>query len=404
MTNAPPRTYLANPSAILADDPYPIYKKFRDEAPVYWDEESQCYMLTRYDDIESVLLDHERFSNISLPLLNGDVPRLSPLIERDQPQHTFLREMLMPLFTPASIRARNESFRAIAVELCDEAEQQDTVDAHSEIAIPLPGIVTMDVIGLPRSSSERFLALTAERLTRLSDRNNPPPDARPWEEIQADLWDVARPAVEERRREPQNDLISVLVAAQEKYGDERILDDFLFDQGFIIDMLLHIMTGGFHTTQHLIELLIDFYADHHEMWQRIRDDRKLIDVAIEEMLRLEAPVQALRRRAKEDVVIRDVTIPKDSNVIVVYGSANHDERVFEDPDSYSLDRPPKRHMTFSLGIHYCPGAPVSRAEVKGLMNEMLDRYPVIERMGPSKRDPTTFMRGWGEVPVRLRRG
>ena len=91
----------------------------------------------------------------------------------------------------------------------------------------------------------------------------------------------------------------MLVAAQEKYGDERILDDFLFDQGFIIDMLLHIMTGGFHTTQHLIELLIDFYADHHDMWQRIRDDRKLIDVAIEEMLRLEAPCKrcaAGRRR------------------------------------------------------------------------------------------------------------
>jgi hypothetical protein len=114
-------------------------------------------------------------------------------------------------------------------------------------------------------------------------------------------------------------------------------------------------------------------------------------------------VQALQRRVQADgVVIHGRPLPRDSRVSVVYGSVNRDERVFENPDTYSLDRPAKRHFTFSLGIHYCPGSPVTRFEVRALLNEMLDRYAWIERAGPSERDPASFMRGWGRVPVRLR--
>jgi cytochrome P450 len=192
------------------------------------------------------------------------------------------------------------------------------------------------------------------------------------------------------------------VQAQEREGLGEMSDEL------IIDMLLHLLTGGFHTTQHLIESLLDLLADRPDLWERMRGDRRLVAIAIEEMLRFDAPVQALQRRAIADVEMHGVTIPADSALAMVYGSANRDERVFEHPDTFSLDRDVTRHMAFSAGIHYCPGAPVSRFEVTALVNEMLDRYATIDRAAPSERWPersqnVQSMRGFRSVPIRLLR-
>ena len=174
-------------------------------------------------------------------------------------------------------------------------------------------------------------------------------------------------------------------------------------------MLLELVTGGFETTQHLIESLVDHLADHPELWARLREDRTLVPKAIEEMLRFRSPTQALGRRPLEDVELHGVAIPAQSWVTVVYGSANRDERVFPDPDTFDLDRDLRRHVAFSAGIHYCPGAPVTRAETHLLLEELLDRYTSVERAGPSRPNPNPMpgmvgkILGWSQVPVRFRR-
>jgi cytochrome P450 len=231
----------------------------------------------------------------------------------------------------------------------------------------------------------------------MANRLAPPPGSRTHHEVQRDLWEVARPVAEDRRANPVNDAMSLLVKAQAEHPE--IVTDEL-----IMDMLLHLLTGGFHTTQHLIEQLLSHLADDPALWTRMRADRSLIDAAIEEMLRWDAPVQALKRRAVVDVELHGVTIPAGSVVGLVFGSANRDERAFPDPDVFDVDRDAKKHLAFSVGIHLCPGAPVTRFEVRELVAEMLDRYPVIERAAPSEHYPDGRHRGWQRVPLRLRRG
>jgi hypothetical protein len=382
-------------------DPTPLYRRLRDEHPVYHDAPNAMYLVTRYADVDALLKDTRRFS--STPAHMIDRERISPLREEDAPRHTFLRRIVMPLFTPGEMRRRDGYFRGVARELLDDAQRGDSVEASSQLGIPLPGRVTCDLLGVPLDEHRRFLELTGERLNLLyvsEGRMRGDGGERTLEEIRADLWSIIGPVVEARRRTPGHDAITMLVQAQEQHGRAE-LDDWL-----IIDMLLHLLTGGFHTTQHLIESLLDLLADRPDLWRRMRADRALVPRAIEEMLRFDAPVQALRRRATEEVELHGVTLPPHASVAVVFGSANRDERAFEGPDTFSLDRPAGRHLAFSAGIHYCPGAPVSRFEVGALVDEMLDRYESISRAGPSERWPVRnqtveAMRGLRRVPITL---
>jgi cytochrome P450 len=298
-------------------------------------------------------------------------------------------------------------FAEIARELLDAAEQHEVVEVSTALAIPLPGVVTLDILGLPREHHVRFKELTDERYRLLMEADKrvaPAENAPTLPEVKAEMWSIVAPVIAQRRAEPQRDMISALARAQDEHGKDALSDDTF------LDLLLHLLTGGFETTQHLVELLVSLFADRPDLWQRLRDDRALVDQAIEEMLRWESPVQALSRRATEPVEIRGVEIPENGRVTVVYGSANRDEREFDDPDTYRLERDLKRHVAFSYGIHYCPGAPVSRFEVRALLNEMLDRYRAVERAGESELWPDETprlvvgkMRGWRRVPVRLLR-
>jgi cytochrome P450 len=384
------------------EDPYPLYRRLRDAQPVFYDEANDTYVLTRYDDVRAVLVDHGRFSNVPDYLLDDPGSRISPLREEDPPRHTFLRRIVMPMFTPAEMRRQEPYYRRLAAQLLDGVERGgEQVEVTTQLAIPLPGRVTCDLLGVPADQHERFLELTAERLALLhanSGRIDDDGTHRPLAEIGADLWEIVGPVVDARRSAPEHDAITLLVEAQERHGREQVSDDD------IVNMLLHLLTGGFHTTQHLIELLIDLLADRPDLWRRLRADHTLVPTAIEEMLRFDTPTQALRRRAAEDVTIHGRTIAAGSSVHIVYGSANRDERAFDDPDTYSLDRGPTRHMSFSAGIHYCPGAPVSRFEVKALLDELLERYVRIDREGPSERasqpqKTVELMRGLTRVPV-----
>jgi cytochrome P450 len=397
-----------------AKDPYPLYRYLRDERPVYFDKRSGTYLVTRYEDVVAVLRDHTRFSNRPSAQLTGEREQLSPLREEDPPCHTFRRRLVAPLFASGRLRRQEAYFRQVAREILDAAETQNEIDASAAIAVRLPGRVTCDLLGVPLEHHSRFKALTEERLQLLhvnDGRRYAADGARTIEEVRADLWELVAPVIAERRRRPRDDAISLLVAARDDGRDEHCPVHEEITDALFINMLLHLLTGGFETTQHLVEMLISLYADRPDLWSRLRADRTLIDRAIEEMLRWEAPVQTVRRRATEQMMLRDVQIPKDATIIAVLGSANRDERVFDHPDLYDLDREVGRYLAFGLGIHYCPGAPVSRLEVHALLDEMLDRYAAIERTGPSEplpqpaEKPTIeMMRGFRRVPVRLRRG
>ena len=390
-----------------ADEPFPLYRRLRDEAPVYWDERNHTYVLTRHDDVYGVLLDPGRFSSIPLDILEGRQPPTSEIRQADAPRHRFVRNIVGPLFNPAAMRSREEIIRAIVREIVDAAEGPDVIEVSTAIATPLPAWVALGLIGLPQARHERFNQLMDERLemilTRGSRAESSEADLARLASVREQMWEMVVPVIAERRAQPENDAISRILAKQEEVGKEELSDDVF------LNMLLELVTGGFETTQHLIEMLISHLADHPDLWARLGEDRALIPKAIEEMLRWRSPVQALGRQATEDVVLHGVTIPENAWVTVAYGSANRDEREFPDPDTYDVDRELRRHVAFSAGVHYCPGAPVSRAETRLLMEELLDRYRTVERAGPSLPSPNPMpgkpgkILGWRQVPVHFER-
>lgn len=388
-----------------ADDPFPLYRRLRDEAPVYWDERNRTYVLTRHDDVYPVLLDHRGFSSVPLDILEGREPPTSEIRQQDAPRHGFIRNIVAPLFGPGAMRRREEIIRGIVRTIVERVETDGVVEVSTAIATPLPATVALGLIGLPQEQHARFHQLMEERLafllTRGSRAESSPEALANFTRIRADMWEIVEPLIAERRADPQPDAITRILEKQDEVGADELSDDVF------LNMLLELVTGGFETTQHLIESLVDHLADHPELWARMRDDRTLVPKAIEEMLRFRSPTQALGRRPVHDVELHGVTIPANSWVTVVYGSANRDEREFPDPDTYDIDRELRRHVAFSAGVHYCPGAPVSRAETRLLLEELLDRFRAVERAGPSLPNANPMpgrvgkIIGWGEVPVRF---
>jgi cytochrome P450 len=387
-----------------AENPYPLYRRLRDEVPVYHDAPNDTYVVTRYADVYGILTDPRRFSNIPRAILDGTQAPTSQIRMEDQPRHTFVRGLVTPMFTPKEMRRLGPYFQDLARELVDATEGGDVVEITSSFAIPLPCRVALDLIGLPTEDQPRFKKLTDERMRIIMTRGNrvpTPASEAHYEEMRAEIWEIVLPVIATRRVEPQHDAITRVVQAQDALGKDEIPDSLL------LNILLELMTAGFETTQHLIELLLSYLADEPELWQTLRADRELVPVAIEEMLRWWSPMQALQRRAAKDVELHGVAIPKHASVTTVYGSANRDERAYDDPDTFRLDRDLNRHVGFSAGIHYCAGAPVTRHEVKALLDELLDRYSRIERAGPSERWPNLMVGrvgcipGWRTVPVRF---
>jgi len=388
-----------------ADDPFPLYRRLRDDAPVFWDDANQTYILTRYDDVYDILLHHDRWSSVPRDILDGRQPPTSEIRQQDEPRHSFIRKIVAPLFNPRAMRERERLIREIVRDLVDSAEADEVVEVSTMIATPLPGRVALGLIGLPQEQHARFGELMGERLAFLLNRGkggqSSAAELAEFARIRAEMWEIVAPIIEERRRRPQLDAITRICAKQDEVGKEVLSDDVF------LNMLLELVTGGFETTQHLIESLLDQLADDPKLWERLRADRTLVPKAIEEMLRFRSPTQALGRRPLGDVELHGVAIPADSWVTVVYGSANRDERTFPDPDTYDINRDLRRHVAFSAGIHYCPGAPVSRAETRLLLEELLDRYRGIERVGRSLPNANPMpgkvgkIIGWEQVPVRF---
>jgi cytochrome P450 len=391
-----------------AEDPYPLYRVLRDEQPVYFDAPNDAYVITRYADVASILRDHRRFSSVPLAQFTGEKENLRPIRDQDPPLHSARRRAVAPLFTGGEMRRRAGYFAEVAADILTQVENQPEVDVSSEIAVPMAGRVTCDLLGVPIEQHARFKELTEERLSlmrvnyALAEAED---GTRTIEDVRADLWELIAPLADERRAHPETDAISLLVAARDQAENGAEISEPI-----LIDMLLHLLAGGFETTQHLVELLVSHLADHPALWATLRADPTLVDAAIGEMLRWDAPFQVGRRRPTEDVVVEGVRIPKDGTALLVIGSANRDERVFPDPDEFRLSRDLTKPLAFGLGIHFCPGAPVSRFEVRALLNEMLKRYERIERRGPSELWPLPEpmrtpeqMRGMQSVPIRLLR-
>ncbi|NOS78931.1 MAG: cytochrome P450 [Nitrospira sp.] len=388
---------LSTPDVIA--NPYPWYHELREQSPLNYEflpagavsgmnEPVKAWALMRYADVYGALRNHETFAS-NHSLAGKVVPRLA-LIHDDPPRHTRFRHLVNKAFTLKRIETLKPWITTVVNELVDEMAASQETEFMQAYAIPLPVKVIARMLGIPGEDYVRF-KLWSDTFLAFSSMT-PGERAKSNQEMMAYFGQMAA----DRRTQAAEDLITALVEANvdgESLADAEII-------GFCMLALI----AGNETTTNLIGNMLGILVDRPDLWQQLRADRSLVDRVIEETLRIESPFQRLSRIATCDTALSGVAIPQGSLVTIYYGAANRDPAEFPNPDEFRLDRDLRNHVAFGMGIHYCLGAPLARAEASITLNTLLDRFPVIERgREPALRQTTSLMvYGYQQLPLNLR--
>lgn len=374
-------------------DPYPAYAMLRKHAPAYRRPTAEArvwphyWLISRAKDVNDALADWRTFSSARGTLVDTDISLIPPnIFNMDPPRHDELRAILARVLTPARVAALEPHVRASAEDLLDPLVAEGRFDAAVDYAQKIPTLTMCALLGLPTSDRALFLRWNLETLAG----NDFTSDAalRAYEEMGA-YWTEL---VATRRKAPGDDLISQILHGPqpgEPLSDEEI-------GGFC--SLLH--DASQNTTMNMIANGIIVLGTHPEARAQLVAEPARWPTALEELLRFVSPVQGLARSTTRDVQIGDETIPAGDQVLLLYGSANHDETVFSDPERLDLDRDAKGHWTFGHGIHFCLGNAVARLETRVALQTLLDRAPeyVVDEAG-IVRNQLVPTRGIGAAPV-----
>ncbi|MGI9066736.1 MAG: cytochrome P450 family protein [Pyrinomonadaceae bacterium] len=349
-------------------NPYPFYARLRRTSPVCPTKllGQPTWLITRYDDVFMVLKD-ERFVKDWHPRtrwihrVSGGLTR--HMLNEDGPDHTRLRTLVHKAFTPSLVERLRERIQRACDELLEDLAIHGGMDLMSGYALPLPLTIIAELLGIPAEDRSRLHRLTRSSLSasNLLGVLRALPDQRL-------TIRRLRQLITERRREPRDDLITALVQAEEA-GDK-------LSEHELIATIFLLLIAGYETTVNLIGSGALALLQHPEERERLERNPALAGSAIEEVLRYTSPLDlASQRFAREDVTVRDVNISQGDVVIVVVGSANHDETQFPDPEAFDITREPNKHLAFGQGLHFCIGAPLARMEGQIALMTLFRRFP-----------------------------
>jgi pimeloyl-[acyl-carrier protein] synthase len=358
-------------------DPYPFYKRLREQDPVH-QSPMGFWVLTRYEDCVTALRDgrfgREGFAEL-LSAVYGDgteqgaLPR--SMLFRDPPDHTRLRALVSKAFTPRVIEQMRDHIQEIVDRLLDTALPRGEMDVIADLAYPLPVRVICEMLGVPLSDHESIRHWSAD-IARSLDAIGLPSDTSIVERgrtARRAIGDYFRRLVPKRRASPANDLLTGLIAAEEQ-GDK-------LSEGEVIAMCVLLFIAGHETTVNLIGNGLLALLRHPEQLALVRKDAALVPGAVEELLRYDSPVQRTARITHADVALGGKAIVKGSMVVTAIGAANRDPAQFSDPDRLDVTRRDVRHVSFGYGIHFCLGAPLARVEGQIALGTLLRRAPKL---------------------------
>jgi len=400
----------------VQDDPWDFYNELHAQCPVFPMPEIGGVMVTKYEDVRFVLTRPDLFSNSGraggakkglqvdnarryreILRLRG-WPHVETLQRCDPPEHTAYRRLVGKAFLPRQIKAIAPQIEEISTELIDGLIGAGHCEFNLDYAMPLPGIVIAEQLGLDRSEIHRFNRW-AHAMLALSMRPLTEAELLETAEVELEAQHHLAAVFEQRRAEPSDDLISTLVHAHE--GEDNA------EQLTVAELqnLMHqLITGGVETTTSALNHGMWLLTRRPDVQDRLRSDLSLIPAFIEEMLRFESPVQGLVRTATQDVEVSGVVIPEGSIVMVRYAAANRDEAVFDRAADFDLDRETTKHLAFGAGPHFCVGAALARQELTTAFTHWIERTSSIELARPFEgavHEPSFILFPMKELPLRF---
>lgn len=375
-------------------DPYPMFKRLRDEAPVYYNAERNFYALSRYDDVCMAHRDVKRFSSAGGVTIEGKEAGLPLLILRDPPDHSWHKALVTKVFTPSRMAGLEDFIRKTAVDLLEAINGKEEVDFVHDFTVELPLGVICEMIDIPRELRRAVHERANAAVIRGENHDEAATRAASIEQLQTFLGLLA-----ERRANPREDVITLLMNTEVKdeSGGTRQLNDIEIATHFV-----ELATAGHETVAKAIANGMIALHNFPDQRERLIADPSLIPAAVEELLRFDAPSQLQGRTTTEDVTLHGVTIPAGSKTMLLTGSAMRDERAFAEPDVLDVSRDlDQRSVYFGYGIHKCLGIHLARIEIRVALEELLRRYPTYE-VDParSQRSAMSNLRGVTNLQMR----
>lgn len=395
---------IVDPSIYLDGIPHDRFTEMRDTLGLLWHPHGDdgFWAVTRHADVKHVSKNPATFSSAightNLWDLEADaLEARRSLIDSDAPDHTRLRRLIAKSFTPRNIKRWEDTVRSITIELLDAFAAKGRGDFVDEVAAPLPIRVILTMLGVPTQDADYLVELSNYLVEGTGDTQSIPADAfgnttelrlLPFNSPASHaLFEYGERIGQMRRDNPQDDMVTMLVQAEEEDGDRLTGNEYR--------NLFHLLVfAGNETTRTAMAQGAIALADHPEQWQRVLNDRSLLESATEEMLRWSTPILHMRRTTSEPTELAGTAIEAGQKVVMWYGSANHDERVFEDPFTLDFGRPDNEHFAFGGGgPHSCLGAFLARLEVSILLEEMANRNMHLHKLGEPVRCPSNFVHG-----------
>ncbi|MGN9810005.1 cytochrome P450 [Micromonospora sp. BQ11] len=396
---------LVDPTAVDVADPllhrddalHPVWRWMRRNDPVRWtvrSNEDSFWSVTAHADAVRVLRDSRTFSSERGIRLGGDplaaaAAARKMLIVTDPPRHGDIRRIIGSAFTARTVQRLEQNMRETVTACLDQAFEQGAADVV-QIAARLPVSVICDLLGVPREDWDFMVNRTTVAFGAVDDHGSPTADAA---EAHAEILLYYLELVKQRRRSPREDVVTALVQGE---VDGRPLTDE--------EILLNcdgLISGGNETTRHAAVGGLLALAAHPDQWQALRDDPAILSSAVEEILRWTTPGAHTLRTAVRDTELAGRPIEAGQSVVVWGASVNRDESVFEEPDTFRLDRKPNRHLTFGHGAHYCLGGALATSELRVLFGEVARRVAAVGVPGPVRRVRSNHIAGFEEAVVVL---
>ncbi len=381
----------------IQTNPYPAYRWLRDEAPVYHNPKVGFWALSRFADVVDAHLDYGTFISKYGPTIEKFDGTMDTLIGTDPPDHTWQRKLVSRLFTPRAIGDLEHRVRKIAADILDEATARGEIDIVPEYSGHLPMMVIAEMLGLPTEPRARLRELS----DRMLDRSDASEEGQVSDAASSAIGEahaLLGEIVDEKAKSPGDDIATLLLTGTvpDHDGVERKLS-----RQQVVARLLELVAAGHETTAKLVASGVVALAWYPVQRATLVADPSLIAQAVEEMLRWDPPSHYQGRWVERDVTLHGVTIPAESRVILITGSANHDERVFDAPELFDIHRKIDRHVAFGFGIHLCVGAALARLETRIAFEELLTRFPNYELGGPIVRAYSSNVRGLSSLPISL---